>query len=393
MKTDDVLTQDLKKSGGWTIILTLLFLLFYGKGGNLSDMIIALPFFIAFYYFFFSVGKDIVSERLQQWIGSDVKKVAVFPLILLLLYLIYVLINGQAPWQGIMVMIPYFLLFPLLFFVSHRRGVSTIGWVDFTALVIYLLPTIFIKVKPEGNLPFKGEDFDSIYRIILILVAVYAFSTVRGLKGVGFYPVFNLKYLWTAIWVWAAFYSFVLIVGYPVNFVKYIGHDMIDQVLLHKIALTLLATFFHTAIFEELFFRGILLNMLAKRIGQARSWKVFWIIGFAASIPLALLVGYTLTGEHQWFPALMVVLLYSAAYFIENGGKQQSGSYTALAISGTIFGLVHYHSKAIIYIGFACIAGWAYGYTYLKTKNVFYSAIVHMLVNCSVLIFGLEFIK
>jgi len=89
----------------------------------------------------------------------------------------------------------------------------------------------------------------------------------------------------------------------------------------------------------------------------------------------------------------MTILLYGAAYFIENRGKQQSGAYTALAISGTLFGLVHYHSKAIVYIGFACIAGWAYGYTWLKTKNVFYSAVVHMLVNSSVLIFGLEFSK
>jgi uncharacterized protein len=86
-------------------------------------------------------------------------------------------------------------------------------------------------------------------------------------------------------------------------------------------------------------------------------------------------------------------LLFAAAYFIEKSEKQITGVYTALAITSVIFGLVHYHSGAIVYIGFACLAGWAYGYTYIKTKNVYYSAIVHTLVNSSVLIFGLEFMK
>jgi hypothetical protein len=53
---------------------------------------------------------------------------------------------------------------------------------------------------------------------------------------------------------------------------------------------------------------------------------------------------------------------------------------------------VHYHAKSIIYIGLACVAGWAYGYTYIKTKNVFYSAVVHALVGTGAMIFGLKLI-
>ena len=193
--------------------------------------------------------------------------------------------------------------------------------------------------------------------------------------------------------MWAAFYLLVLTIGYPIHFIRFVGHEVIDQQLLKKIAITLIATFFHTAIFEELFFRGILLNMLTKRIGQAKTWKTFWVVGLIISIPAALVVGYTLIGGMQWFPAFMTICLYAAAFFLEKSNRHPAGLYTGLAITATIFGLVHYHSHAIIYIGFACVAGWAYGYTYLKTKNVFYSAIVHTLVNSSVVIFGLEFIK
>ena len=87
----------------------------------------------------------------------------------------------------------------------------------------------------------------------------------------------------------------------------------------------------------------------------------------------------------KWFPALITVILFVSAYLIEKSGKYGMGIYTSLAITGVTFGLVHYHAKSIIYIGLACLAGWAYGYTYIKTKNVFYSALVHVLVNTCLL--------
>ncbi len=393
MKATTELSGELKKSALWTALLTLLFLLFYAPVNGLTEMIIALPFFIVFYYCFFTIGKDSVSSWLRSRINGDVKKMILFPTILLFLYFSYVLINGQNPYHGTLALVPYLIFFPVLLFAARRHTVQKIDWLDFTAFVIYLLPTTLIEVNPAGDLPFKGESFDSIYRIILILSAVYAFGTVRGLKDIGFFPVFKWKFLWTAIWIWFAFYLFVLIIGFNVNFIRYVGHKVIDQALLHKIILTLIATFLHTAIFEELFFRGLLLNMLTKRIGQSKTWKIFWYWGLGLSIPLALMVGYTLKGGMQWFPTLMSVCLFAAAFFLEKANYAKSGVYTGLAITSTIFGLVHYHSGAIVYIGFACIAGWAYGYTYLKTKNVFYSAIVHTLVNSSVLIFGFEFIK
>ena len=393
MENKDTLRLELKSSAIWTALVTLLFLLFYAAKNPITDIIIALPFFIVFYYIFFSIGKVAVSAKIRSWIQQDLKNLNVLPLILITLYVIYIFINGQNPLKGALALVPYLIIFPVLVFAARRRNVQKIDWIDFTAFVIYLLPTAFIEVKPAGELPFNGDGFDSIYRIILIVSAVYSFGVVRGLNDIGFFPSFNVKSLWTSIWVWFVFYLFVLIIGFNVNFIKYVGHEIKDLALLNKIAITLIATFFHTAIFEELFFRGILLNLLTKRIGQAKSWLIFWVSGLIISIPLALLVGYTLKGGMQWFPALMTILIFTAAFFIERAKKSDSGVYTGLAITSVIFGLVHYHSHAIIYIGFACIAGWAYGYTYLKTKNVFYSAIVHTLVNSSVLIFGFEFIK
>ena len=393
MEPNNDLKSDFKHSTLWTALLVILFLLFNWSESSFQNLLITLPFFIILYFIFFTIGRTEVIYRLKNWIGQDFKKVIAFPSLLLFLYGIYLPLNGQNPLQGALALIPYLIIFPLLLFVLSRHGVKKIDWIDFTAFVIYLLLANFVKVDPSGNLPFNGEEFDSIYRISLMVMAVYSFSIIRGLDDIGFIPVLNWKYLWTAVWVWAAFYFFVFIVGYQVNFIKIVGHNSINIELLRKIGITLLITFLHTAIFEELFFRGILQNMLTKRIGQAKTWKIFWQIGFAILLPLAFLVGYTLKGSMQWFPAFMVTSIFAAAYLIERAGKSNSGVYTALAITGSLFGLVHYHSGAIIYIGFACLAGWAYGYTYIKTKNVFYSALVHTLVNSSVVIFGLEFVK
>jgi len=393
MKNVNGISLELKRSAMWTVVLTGLFLLINWTDNSINDIVTALPFFVVLYFFFFSIGKNAVSARIHKWIDSDVRKVVIFPALLIVFYFSYILLNHQNPFEGVLGLLPYLIFFPVLVFAARRDRTQNIDWLDFTAFIIYLLPTTLINVSQKGNLPFSGNEFDTVYRIVIILTAVYAFVTVRGLTDVGFFPVLKWKYFWTAIWVWAVFYLFVFIVGYQVNFIKIVGHDSISKDLLMKIGLTLLLTFLHTAIFEELFFRGILLNMLIKRIGQARSWKVFWQWGIVISVPLALLVGYTLKGGMQWFPALMSLAIFAAAYLIEKVNKSQAGVYTALAITSVIFGLVHYHSGAIVYIGFACVAGWAYGYTYIKTKNVFYSAIVHTLVNSSVLIFGLEFVK
>ena len=242
MQSVDVLSKELKKSAIWTLLLTLLFILFYRPANALTEMVIALPFFIVFYYCFFTIGKDSVSAWLRNRINGDIKKIIIFPAILLVLYFSYVLINGQNPYHGTLALVPYLIFFPVLLFAARRHKVEKIDWLDFTAFVIYLLPTTLIEVNPAGDLPFKGESFDSIYRIILILSAVYAFGSVRGLKDIGFFPVFKWKFLWTSVWVWFAFYLFVLIIGFNVNFIRYVGHDVIDQALLHKIFLTLIAT-------------------------------------------------------------------------------------------------------------------------------------------------------
>lgn len=384
------LLRELIESALGAFILTLL-LLFLGKSGASSfDLIIDLPFFVVLYFIVFSIGKEEIKVRVQNWIRKNPINGFLFPALLLLAYAIYLLINSQNPLKGNPLLGIYILFFPVLAFTLRRETSPKIGWFDFTVFVCTLLPGALFNINQQSEIPFSGGSFDSFFHVIIILSGVYAFAVIRGIKEVGFFPEFRWKSIATAILVWLAFYVLVLAIGLPIGFIQVIGHDETFDILIKSILFTMIGTYLHTALFEELFFRGILQNMLAKRIGQAKSWKVFWAIGFALLLICALLVGYTLEGKMKWFPALITILLFAAAYFIENSRKFDMGIYTSLALTGVTFGLVHYHAKSIIYIGLACVAGWAYGYTYMKTKNVFYSALVHMLVNTSALIFGLK---
>jgi uncharacterized protein len=121
METSTSLNQEFKSSFIYTTLLTMLFLLLYGSVNVLNDLAIALPFFILFYYLFFTLGRVEVTSIFKGWIQGDFKKVLLFPTILLALYFLYIVINGQNPVRGTLALMPYMILFPLLLFVVRRN--------------------------------------------------------------------------------------------------------------------------------------------------------------------------------------------------------------------------------------------------------------------------------
>lgn len=393
MRMQPSFKKSLTASGIYTALLSLIFILFSRAYHPATDIFIALPYFMVLYFMLFSVGKPVVSDRLRKSMNADIRFIFLFPLLLVILYFSYIGLNGQNPLRGSLFLVPYLLFFPVLMFAARKNTDSTIDWLDFLVFLLFFFPVTLIDAKPSGNLPFNGGGFDSVYRITVMLAAVFAFVTVRHIRDVGFYPVLKWKSLFTVAWVWLVFYLFVFIIGWAVHFIKLKEEDTIRVFITSKVARSLLSVFLHTALFEELVFRGLLQNMLAKRIGQSGGWKIFLAWGTALLVVLSLLTGYSLNGNMQWFPALVAVLLCAAAYGMERTGKTKMGVYTALAITSVIFGLVHAHAGSVIFVGLAGIGGWAYGYVYLKTGNVFYAALLHALVNTTPLIFGLELAK
>lgn len=392
MTTQAAFKRSLIRSGIYTGLLCVLFVCFTWDDHLLSDVLTALPYFAALYFMLFSVGKPEVSDWLRGKMKGSIGLVFLFPVLLVLLYFSYMVINGENPLKGTVLLVPYLLFFPVLLFAAYGNKAQKTGWLDFTTFVLFFFPVTVLETGPS-DLPFSDSGFDSVYRISVMLSAVFAFVTVRHIRDAGFYPLFKWKYLFTTLWVWLVFYAFAFVIGYAVHFITLSGQHSIDLLSVEKIIKRTLRIFLHTALFEELVFRGLLQNMLAKRIGHSDSWKISWTRGLLILTILALLTGYALNGDMPWFPALVTVLLCAAAYGMERTGKAKTGAYTALAITSVIFGLVHAHVGSAIFVGLAAIGGWAYGYVYLKTGNVFYAALLHALVNVTPLLFGLELAK
>lgn len=380
-------------SGIYTVLLSIIFVGFSMEKNPMPDILIALPFFVILYFIFLSVGQPTVSDWLRTKMNGNIRNIVVFPLLLTFLYYGYIIANGENPLKGAGFLVPCLLFFPVLAYAARGSENQRIDWLDFMLFFLFFFPVTLVKIEPGSNLPFHGSGFDSVFRIVVILAAVFAFVVVRDFRDVGFYPVFKWKYLFTTIWVWLAFYAFIFMVGYAIDFIKPNSDHDINPDLLEKIARTMLGTFLHVALFEELVFRGLLQNMLGKRIAQSAAWKTFWVWGLVILLVLSLLAGYSLKGNMQWFPALITSLLFAAAFGIEQMKKANMGDYTALAITSVIFGLVHFHAGSIVFVALASIGGWAYGYVYLKTRNVFYAALLHALVNTTPLLFGLDLAK
>ncbi len=347
------------------------------NGLNMIDLIISVPFFLVLYFFFFTVGDSSFTQKIQQKIDNQFSRALVFPALLILLLYSYILLNGGNPFKESILLLPSLLLIPTLVFVHPQSKNNNITWLDFTVLIFYLVPLTLVHFPAKADLPVHGGTLDSVYRIVMMLSIVYAFVVLRGLENIGFELAFKWRYLIIAVLSWLIFYGIIILPGYFTQTLEFGKPKALTIPALYRF----LTMFFHTALFEELFFRGLFQNLLQKKIFQSTRWQKYWTYGIIILLFCSLWAGYSIKDGFQWFIALMTLVLFIIAYLLEKNKKSDLGVYTALAITSVFFGLVHYHSGSIIYIGLASLAGWFYGYVYIKTKNVFYAALTHTLVN------------
>jgi membrane protease YdiL (CAAX protease family) len=373
-----------------TFIYLLLFI-YYNAPLPAKEWLITIPAFLLIYFFIFNIGKPEIVEALNNSKQIAGNQVLLFPCIILGIMYYYLLAHGQSPFSGSAALLPFLFAFPVLYYRAFPR--TDIGRVDYLVLLVFLIPLTLIDSPGDTTIPVKGNGFGSIFKISWILLMVYVFGHIRKLRDIGFYPIFKIKFLGVAILSWLSFLSFVMLIAYFLGFVNPDPFFEIRRDGFMKSLQELLRIFIGTALFEEVFFRGLLQNILAKQIEKSGEWKTYWRNGFIILLVLSAWAGYALELNLIWFPVAIAIGLFVPAYFLEKKQFQTMGTYTALAIIAMSFGLAHYHKGSIIFVGLAAVAGWAYGYTYLKTKNVFYAALVHTLVNFSEFLFKLHEIK
>lgn len=182
------------------------------------------------------------------------------------------------------------------------------------------------------------------------------------------------------------------------------------------VATTFLLIFLGIALIEEMFFRGFVQRLLAKKFTEDDfhpKWMYFGVIILVILITitpfvddiLAFLAGWnaifnpisTIVGslakplgdyEGQSWPLVesiplellyffVAMILGTAAIIIFH--RTQDPIIAALLLSSILFGWAHFDD--VRYIFFASIAGAGYGLTYHKTQKIVPAAIIHMFVD------------
>ena len=198
------------------------------------------------------------------------------------------------------------------------RVAGTPGWRD--AVVLLALASVLELRLLTPAWPYTG--LGSLPKLYLADVALYLYLVVRGIEGMGYSFIPDGRSFLIAAREWAFFAPFGIGMGLALKFIAF--HPRLPSPM--HAAAAVLVTFLLTAVPEELFFRGILQNLLETRLGQ--------------------------TG--------------------------------ALLLTSVLFGLSHFHKGAAFnwrYVLLAAIAGIFYGRAWRARRKVLASSITHTAVD------------
>ncbi len=198
------------------------------------------------------------------------------------------------------------------------RIAGALSWRD--AVVLLALASVLELRLLTPAWPYTG--LGSLPKLYLADVVLYLYLVVRGIEGMGYSFIPDGRTFLIAAREWAFFAPFGIGLGLALKFIAF--HSRLPSP--RHAAAAVLVTFLLTAVPEELFFRGILQNLLETRLGQ-------------------------------------------------------SG---ALVLTSVLFGLSHFHKGAAFnwrYVLLAAIAGIFYGRAWRARRKVLASSITHTAVD------------
>jgi membrane protease YdiL (CAAX protease family) len=193
-------------------------------------------------------------------------------------YLVYSVPRDEFHWGFFLVCLAIPVLSCALFELVPPGGTHPAGgelsWQDVIVLAAMGLPVEFSWLR-RG---FPHPGLDSLPKLLLVDSALYAFLVVRGLKGVGYDLRPRGRELLIGLRELVFFAPIVLLLGITLRFIS--PHGGVPGA--GQTASALLITFFFVALPEELYFRGLLQNLLEPRLGrQGALWGTAVIFGLS----------------------------------------------------------------------------------------------------------------
>ncbi len=266
----------------------------------------------------FAFGADARLRILLQtpwFVGCRLTRVAA-PALLVVPYLVYALPLGEFQWRfAVALALTPVVLSGLLELAPKAQRLL---WQD--AVVLFALALLLELRLFSGAWPHPG--LGSLPKLYLCDVALYLYLVVRGVEGVGYSFTPNVNAFAIGAREWLFFIPFAFGLGFALHFISF--HPRAHSAA--HIAADVLVTFLLTAVPEELFYRGLLQNLLEPHLGRFR----------------------------------------------------------ALAAASLLFGLSHFHKGATFnwrYVLLAAIAGIFYGRAWRARRQLLASSVSHTLVD------------
>jgi uncharacterized protein len=221
-------------------------------------------------YWFFGFG---AAEMLQRLLSSRAVRVLV-PGALLAPYLIFSLPRGEFLWTNAVLLfsipVASAALFEFLPPGGVRPATGKLCWQDVIALSVVGLPLEFGLIRES----FPHPGLSALPKILLMDSTLYAFLVVRRLEGVGYDFRARVRDLVIGLRECGFFAPIAIALGVAISFIAPHGGTPSAS----SVSAALLVTFFFVAIPEELFFRGLLQNLLEARVGYAGSLLITSVI-------------------------------------------------------------------------------------------------------------------
>jgi membrane protease YdiL (CAAX protease family) len=233
-------------------------------GGHMLSGFVSFALLLAPYWFFGFGAAEILKRKLTT---RAVRVLA--PGLLVVPHLVFSIPRGEFLWiyGAILFAVPVGLA-ALFEFVPP--GTPKLCWQDVLALAVVGAPVEFRWLAPS----FPHPGLSALPKFLLLDAALYAFLVVRRLEGVGYDFRARVHDVAVGVREWAFFAPIAIGLGWALRFITF-HHRMPTT---GTALAALLVTFFFVAVPEELFFRGLLQNMLEARIGHPRSLLVAAVI-------------------------------------------------------------------------------------------------------------------
>jgi uncharacterized protein len=293
-------------------------------GGHVFSTFLSFSLLLALEWLFAFGLADSIDRRLSTaQVCSPLILRSLMPALLVIPYLVFAIPRGALDYRYVAVMALLPVVLSLIVESTHR--VQTFVWQD--AVVLLSLAFILEQRLLSPAWPLTG--LGALPKIYLADLALYLYLVVRRLAGVGYSFLPSRTAFYIGVREWLFFLPFALGIGVALHFIKFFPRH---PSILHMVT-ALLVVFLLTAVPEEIFFRGILQNLLEPHVGQG----------------------------------------------------------IALAITSVLFGLSHFSKGATFnwrYVIIAAVAGFFYGRAWRAKRQLLASSTTHTLVD---VVWGLWF--